>query len=812
MNSEVQQWIERTPRRWARNGALVSLAWEVPYVIAAVTGLFGDADVFGHWLGLALVTTLFLAGLQALIGFLAGLAARRRLRALLRKGDESFVQGVAGLPGRYAAVSALVSAFFAVLSFLWHWNEILEDGLEYRVGALVIGVLIWAPAGTLVGLVLRSKLRARMAATPQSDIGRAAGDAAAAGPLMPAEHALVTPAPSGGTWFAFADEQQLGPMDFEALAKLAAEQKVGKSDLVWTAGYDKWVSAGSVAALFPSSTAEQAGKAPTISIAPEDRRAATGANTTWQSDHEMVASVGAIEEGSSKRGNYFVRHWRGELSLPVSYWINGAVGTVITSILLLIVTSSVNSEDDFHPSIAFATLLFVWLASFAFVTWQMVGIWGSATVYQRTNPAKFWGGIAKVAVVVGALRVLAEFGTSGGPQILEMYKIYAGDDERGKHAFRVLRDGQELEFSGPVRFGAAKEFESFLNALGALKVVHLDSQGGRILEAQKMADMIKQRGLNTYVANRCLSACTIMFLSGRERYISEVGKLGFHQPDFPGMSDEDRRDAIAKEERRLRDLGVSESFARRANAAAPSSMWYPSARELLAEKIVTRVVKEDDFAISGFGSRGTPDQVRDKLLSSDIYVAIRRVDPNAYARISQLVDEGVRKGISFAELQAQLSPIVIGVLSEIVPHVSEQNLLGHIRFFVKRANLLKREHPSFCYFYMHPDKAKPGAVVDILSKDKALMDEELSIKTKILKEFSGQRIPKPQERDIQASLEKVQQALIAQFGDNIVILAEADVKPHQHDMYCSVSVGLYEEVLKLPQRESVPLLRYLMAG
>ena len=81
--------------------------------------------------------------------------------------------------------------------------------------------------------------------------------------------------------------------------------------------------------------------------------------------------------------------------------------------------------------------------------------------------------------------------------------------------------------------------------MAALKVVHLNSTGGRILEAERIGALIKGRNLSTYVPAQCLSACTIIFLSGHERFIGPSGRLGFHQPDFPGMSAQDRQSMIA---------------------------------------------------------------------------------------------------------------------------------------------------------------------------------------------------------------------------------------------------------------------------
>ena len=208
------------------------------------------------------------------------------------------------------------------------------------------------------------------------------------------------------------------------------------------------------------------------------------------------------------------------------------------------------------------------------VSWQVVGTWKSATNYQIQNPKKYWGLAAKVVLVLAVLRTLYALGYTGIPQIKEYYEIYAGDESVGKHNFRVLRNGQELEFTGGISFGVAKEFAQFLTAMGALRTVHLNSIGGRISEAQRIGALVKAKGLDTYVVGQCLSACTIVFLSGRNRLIAPGAKLGFHQPNFPGLTDDERKRFVAEEKSRLRQLGVSATFAKRANTASPEDMWF----------------------------------------------------------------------------------------------------------------------------------------------------------------------------------------------------------------------------------------------
>ena len=159
-----------------------------------------------------------------------------------------------------------------------------------------------------------------------------------------------------------------------------------------------------------------------------------------------------------------------------------------------------------------------------------------------------------------------------------------------------------LDFSGGISFGTAKEFETMLKAMDNVRTVRLNSNGGRIAEAQKISDLIKARGLSTYVTHHCASACTIMFLGGKQRHLHASARLGFHQPYFRGMTASEQRISIAREQARLEKFGLSAAFAERANAAGPSGMWFPEQSELLRERVVTSIVNA--AAAEAGGRRG----------------------------------------------------------------------------------------------------------------------------------------------------------------------------------------------------------------
>jgi hypothetical protein len=63
----------------------------------------------------------------------------------------------------------------------------------------------------------------------------------------------------------------------------------------------------------------------------------------------------------------------------------------------------------------------------------------------------------------------------------------------------------------------------------SIKRLELDSPGGYISEGFKLAAGVDHYGLSTFVDHACSSACAIVFLTGRERVVTNGGKLGFHR-------------------------------------------------------------------------------------------------------------------------------------------------------------------------------------------------------------------------------------------------------------------------------------------
>ena len=166
----------------------------------------------------------------------------------------------------------------------------------------------------------------------------------------------------------------------------------------------------------------------------------------------------------------------------------------------------------------------------------------------------------------------------------------------------MISGGTELEFSGGIRAGSAQELKRVLQASPEIKVLRMNSGGGRIYEAIKFARLVRESDLDTYTSQYCLSAATLVFIAGKQRVVAEGAKLGFHGGTFPGMTVEQLQASDEMVRQSMVTAGVARGFIDRALATPSRDMWYPSVDELRVAGVITQVAavvtKESDQEVA----------------------------------------------------------------------------------------------------------------------------------------------------------------------------------------------------------------------
>lgn len=148
---------------------------------------------------------------------------------------------------------------------------------------------------------------------------------------------------------------------------------------------------------------------------------------------------------------------------------------------------------------------------------------------------------------------------------------------------------------GTLREGSAAKVQKILDAAPGATTLVLNSNGGRLFEAQQLARAVRNRNLDTYVEHQCVSACTYIFLAGRDRVATPNAKIGFHQPSFPGLDADTQRFMMQDMINVYRATGLPDEFIQRIGRTSPEDMWYPTREELIDSNVITRISHRRTF-------------------------------------------------------------------------------------------------------------------------------------------------------------------------------------------------------------------------
>jgi hypothetical protein len=119
--------------------------------------------------------------------------------------------------------------------------------------------------------------------------------------------------------------------------------------------------------------------------------------------------------------------------------------------------------------------------------------------------------------------------------------------------------GVVLRLRGDVRAGDHGRLKSILQN-GAVVGLEIRSGGGSFEDGFDIARVVRDKGLVVYAPKECDSACALIFLAAKERYIGRRCRIGVHSvSNDRGKEDGDSIRTTVQMSRLLVGLGVARS-------------------------------------------------------------------------------------------------------------------------------------------------------------------------------------------------------------------------------------------------------------
>ena len=289
--------------------------------------------------------------------------------------------------------------------------------------------------------------------------------------------------------------------------------------------------------------------------------------------------------------NYLSNHWQGNHSLAKAFWINSLLIFGIF-VLLFIQTSALNNPDTV---IGFARIYLLIMIAFFLVIfpWQIVGLTRTLSRYIKSKKQLFASFVVSIFLLL-EIALLYTIIVNSPQKLIESFQVSFSSYETGGYELSIQEN--TLLLDGKFSYGISKDFEQVLGENPQVKTIIFFSQGGLEYEARNISSIIKERGLNTYVPEYCVSACTSAFLGGKKKQMSSKALLGFHQgkPSFnkSKFSEEEIKDKLYDTIKFYKQNGIDKEFVMRFHRTLPEEMWYPRDEELLKQGIVTEIIND----------------------------------------------------------------------------------------------------------------------------------------------------------------------------------------------------------------------------
>jgi hypothetical protein len=579
-------------------------------------------------------------------------------------------------------------------------------------------------------------------------------------------------------WYVHDVTAQHGPFAAAELRRHLDSYSDTDGVFVWRDGFPQW-----------KPVAEAIGRDPELAFEPAENQHAGKA-----SGHRF--------------NNFVARNWRGEFPLGVTYWLFGFVGNIAIALVPLALAGLHQSNSGFDPVHVFLLIVGIWISIVAISVWQWVAVWRASNKHIARRALQLkgapWARIAKFMAVLAFLQLGIAVLSQGAPQIAEVSRIvFLHDPDIPEYSIRVMRNGTEAEITGGIKFGLAADFSKILRASRQIRVVHLNSIGGRIGEGEQLYKVIQDNNLITYVSLECLSACTMAFAAGRERVLLHGAVLGFHRGSFAGEEYKDSPE-LEGQRRIFTAAGYDPQFIVRALATPSADMWKPAEAELRSAGVITRISNGTDYAISGFPSDLSRTYFFDSLARlADVYAAIQDRFPARYDEMVDAYYQAVIDGKTETETNSQLHDQKTAIVSPLRASAADTVLVDVGSFYADQYETLQKQNPAICY-----QLARTGNFPGNLPK--ALADRELGLEARIVRTASEKFDTSSPSRELWTKLFARVNARGIPKAD-IELIGRGDVQDSQQSRYCAAMIAIYREIAGLPEAEAARILRTMIA-
>jgi hypothetical protein len=386
---------------------------------------------------------------------------------------------------------------------------------------------------------------------------------------------------------------------------------------------------------------------------------------------------------SQQRG-WFSRHWHGELSLAASFWVNNVLLAVPFALAVGGLMAWITVTGDLLRSGSLAVLVGYPLL-LVFSVWCIVGCWRAARAYLHDGGSALWGRLTQLLLVLGTLNTAYSVAFEFAPNVGGFVRMARGIDPIGNLRATLSPDGSRLKLEGPIGAGDGQRVGALVRQATALRVIELDSPGGRLKEAETLAAVVRAKGPHTRTTGACESACTLIHMAGSRRQVQPGAKLGFHSA-YTGTWNPVLDKMANRELARLyREAGLPETFVQRTLETPPWRMWHPSRAELAGAALLHVPERPLDIDLPPTANAAAAEY-QTLMQASDTWLALESHQAGVMALAAGRMAQARAGGASDDDVQVQAQQVIEVLLPQLLALAAPAQHEAYVRLLIDQAS------------------------------------------------------------------------------------------------------------------------------
>lgn len=187
---------------------------------------------------------------------------------------------------------------------------------------------------------------------------------------------------------------------------------------------------------------------------------------------------------------------------------------------------------------------------------------------------------------------------------------------------------------------------------------------------------------------------------------------------------------------------------------------------------------------------------------------LQKNDPELYNQLSLAIDRSVEQNDSLETLRSKLQSYLEQIVSQRLPTASNKAVIDYMKVTVEELKALKARGNDYCHQFLYPTTDQTVVIGDFIDKDLLIQDRE-AVKEVIRSSYENPT-GLPNEKQAIYHLQHVLTLLALEHGQKLQVLSTPSSPSTNKGTVCTMTIALFQEILKLPESDSGTTLRFLI--